>query len=157
MLLLRAGNVVELTENGLMLAAFPFATYTTAIHPLEPGDRLLLYTDGILEAANTQGEEFGSNRLHALVQEGSHLGPEEAAGHIISSLELWSSKSQNDGPHPPHLRLPKHPHPRSLTGVKRRTITNKACITTANKVSHSERSEDPASAFAVAVACSLPK
>jgi sigma-B regulation protein RsbU (phosphoserine phosphatase) len=95
MLLLRAGNVVELTENGLMLAAFSFATYSTAEYPLKPGDRLVLYTDGLLEAANATGEEFGPHRLSALLRDGARLNPEAAADHIISSLQTWS-KSQSD-------------------------------------------------------------
>jgi sigma-B regulation protein RsbU (phosphoserine phosphatase) len=95
MLLLRGGSVVELAENGLMLAAFSFATYSTAEYPLEPGDRLVLYTDGLLEAANATGEEFGPHRLSALLKDGARLHPEAAADHIISSLQTWS-KSQND-------------------------------------------------------------
>ncbi len=95
MLLLRAGNVVELAENGLMLAAFSFATYSTAEYPLLPGDRLVLYTDGLLEAANATGEEFGPHRLSALLKDGARLNPQAAADHIISSLQTWS-KSQND-------------------------------------------------------------
>jgi phosphoserine phosphatase RsbU/P len=95
MLLLRGGSVVELAENGLMLAAFSFATYSTAEYPLESGDRLVLYTDGILEATNAAGEEFGPHRLSALLQNGARLSAEAAADHIISSLQTWS-KSQND-------------------------------------------------------------
>jgi phosphoserine phosphatase RsbU/P len=95
MLLLRAGNVLELTENGLMLAAFSFAKYSTAEYPLEPGDRLVLYTDGLLEATNATGEEFGLHRLSALLKDGARLNPEAAADHIISSLQTWS-KFQND-------------------------------------------------------------
>jgi hypothetical protein len=59
MLLVRGGAVREIVENGLMLAAFPSATFSTADHPLQPGDRLVLYTDGILEAADARKEEFG--------------------------------------------------------------------------------------------------
>jgi sigma-B regulation protein RsbU (phosphoserine phosphatase) len=95
MLLLRAGEVVEITENGLMLAAFSFATYETAVHPIESGDRIVLYTDGLLEAANPQGEEFGPNRLGSLLKNTTHLPPEQAADHIVSSLKQWS-RSQND-------------------------------------------------------------
>jgi len=95
MLLLRDGKVVEVAENGLMLAAFTFATYSTAVYPLEPGDRLVLYTDGILEAANAAGEEFGQARLCGLLQEGAMLGAEEAADRIISSLQAWA-ETQND-------------------------------------------------------------
>jgi sigma-B regulation protein RsbU (phosphoserine phosphatase) len=95
MLLLRNGKVVEIVENGLMLAAFSFATYATALHPLEPGDRLVLYTDGLLEAANAEGEEFGPHRLGGLLRDTAHLTPEQAADHIVSSLKLWA-QSQND-------------------------------------------------------------
>jgi len=95
MLLLRAGNVVEISENGLMLAAFSFATYSTAVYPLHPGDRLVLYTDGILEATDTDGEEFGSHRLSALLRDSALLNAEDAADHMISTLQVWS-KLQND-------------------------------------------------------------
>jgi sigma-B regulation protein RsbU (phosphoserine phosphatase) len=95
MLLLRAGEVVEIAENGLMLAAFSFATYVTAVHPLEPGDRLVLYTDGLLEAANGEGEEFGPQRLSNLLKDTALLTTEQAADHIVSSLKRWA-RSQND-------------------------------------------------------------
>lgn len=95
MLLLRTGEVVEIVENGLMLAAFSFATYKTAEYPLQSGDRLLLYTDGLLEAANPQGEEFGPHRLAALLKESAPLTTEQAADHFVSSLKLWS-RAQND-------------------------------------------------------------
>jgi sigma-B regulation protein RsbU (phosphoserine phosphatase) len=51
MLLLRKGKVLPIEQNGLMLAVFDFAEYSTAARRLEQGDRLLLYTDGIVEAA----------------------------------------------------------------------------------------------------------
>jgi sigma-B regulation protein RsbU (phosphoserine phosphatase) len=95
MLLLRSGQVIEVTENGLMLAAFSNATYSTAVHPLRSGDRLLLYTDGLLEAANPAGEELGPQRLSALLEDGAHLDAEAAADHLISSLKTWA-RSQND-------------------------------------------------------------
>jgi sigma-B regulation protein RsbU (phosphoserine phosphatase) len=96
MLLLRAGKVVEIAENGLMLAAFSFATYVTAVHPLEPGDRLVLYTDGLLEAANAEGEEFGPHRLGGLLKNTASLNTEQAADHIISSLKTWSQAQKDD-------------------------------------------------------------
>jgi sigma-B regulation protein RsbU (phosphoserine phosphatase) len=95
MLLLRAGEVITIEENGLMLAAFPFATYSTAIHPIEPRDRFLLYTDGLIEAANVEGAEFGQQRLSSLLAESEVLSPEETADHIISAIQSWS-RTQND-------------------------------------------------------------
>jgi len=95
LLLLREGKVTEITENGLMLAAFPFATFTTAVHTLQPGDRIVLYTDGIFEATDDKMEEFGQSRLQALLRESSHLSPQEMADRIISAVQTWS-KSQDD-------------------------------------------------------------
>jgi len=96
MLLLRDGEVTEITENGLMLAAFDFATYTTVTQAIRPGDRFVLYTDGMLEATNSQEEEFGPDRLHALVRESARLNLAEAADHIISSVRRWSAAQGDD-------------------------------------------------------------
>ena len=95
MFLVRNGQATELVENGLMLAAFDFATFTTMTHSLEPGDRLMLYTDGLPEAANANAEEFGTERLRDEVQRTAHLSPADAIDGIIASVEAWSA-AQND-------------------------------------------------------------
>jgi phosphoserine phosphatase RsbU/P len=95
MLLLRGGEVIPIEENGLMLAAFSFAIYKTATHRIEPSDRFLLYTDGVLEAANANGEEFGPVRLSQLLKDSARRKTEEAADLIVSSLRSWS-RAQND-------------------------------------------------------------
>ena len=95
MLLLRGNEVLEVEENGLILAAFSFATYSTAVHSLEPGDRLLLYTDGIVEATNAEEDEFGRDRLGALLRETGALAPQQAADHIVDVVQRWA-KAQGD-------------------------------------------------------------
>jgi phosphoserine phosphatase RsbU/P len=96
MLLLRNGEVTEISENGLMLAAFDFATYTTITLPIQTGDRLILYTDGMLEATNVHEEEFGPNRLSDVVRATSGLTHTEAADQIISSIQDWSAVQNDD-------------------------------------------------------------
>jgi sigma-B regulation protein RsbU (phosphoserine phosphatase) len=96
MLLLRHGNVIEVEENGLMLAAFEFACYSNATHRLEPGDRLLLYTDGIVEASNASGEMFGRDALSDTLKMTAALSPSAAADSIISSVTKWSAKQDDD-------------------------------------------------------------
>jgi sigma-B regulation protein RsbU (phosphoserine phosphatase) len=96
MLLLRDGAVNEIVENGLLLAAFSFATFTNAEYPLQPGDRIVLYTDGILEAANGTQEEFGQARLQALLRNGSYLSAQETADEIVQAVQNWSKTQEDD-------------------------------------------------------------
>jgi sigma-B regulation protein RsbU (phosphoserine phosphatase) len=95
MLLLRNGAVTEIIENGLVLAAFPSISFATLKHPLKPGDRLVLYTDGIIEADDENQEEFGQTRLQALLCNALHLSVQEIADQIIQSVQQWS-KIQGD-------------------------------------------------------------
>jgi phosphoserine phosphatase RsbU/P len=96
MLLLRGGNVQAVTENGLMLAAFDFATYSTMAQRLEQGDRLLLYTDGIIEAGNRKGEFFGHDALCALLRDTASLSASDAADRVIASVQKWSAAQDDD-------------------------------------------------------------
>jgi sigma-B regulation protein RsbU (phosphoserine phosphatase) len=96
MLLLRQGGVREIEENGLILAAFDFAKYSNAAHGLEPGDRLLLYTDGILEAADASGKFFGKDSLSNLLRQTSGLTPSEVADRIIASVGQWAVSQDDD-------------------------------------------------------------
>jgi sigma-B regulation protein RsbU (phosphoserine phosphatase) len=96
MLLLRNGEARGIEENGLMLAAFDFAAYSNAAQPLHPGDRLLLYTDGIVEAANADGDFFGAEALMAEMQKTARLSPGEAADSILAAIRRWSATQDDD-------------------------------------------------------------
>lgn len=96
LLIVRRGHVREIEQNGLMLAAFDFASYSTAVHKLEPGDRIVLYTDGILEAPNAAGDFFANDRLCDLLTQTRGLSPARAADSIISSVRQWSGKQEDD-------------------------------------------------------------
>jgi sigma-B regulation protein RsbU (phosphoserine phosphatase) len=63
-----AGKVREIEENGLMLGMFPEAAYSTVEIGLSPGDRCLLYTDGLFEAKNAAQEEFGKSRCKEFME-----------------------------------------------------------------------------------------
>lgn len=96
MLLLREGKVTEIAENGLMLAAFDFATYDALARPLQPRDRLLLYTDGLVEASNAKGEFFGQENLSKLLKDTIAFTAHQAADHIIRSVQNWSHSQDDD-------------------------------------------------------------
>ena len=65
-LLFRAdGSVHQLSEGGMVLGVFPDISYEQGEVALEPGDRVVFYTDGISEARNPDGDEYGEERLAA--------------------------------------------------------------------------------------------
>jgi sigma-B regulation protein RsbU (phosphoserine phosphatase) len=96
LLLLRNGNVQAIEENGLMLAAFSFASYTNVVHALQPGDRLLLYTDGIVEASNAAREEFGQERLQALLRTSAGRPQAETVDLILGAVRDWAVSQDDD-------------------------------------------------------------
>ena len=96
LLLLRDGGCEAIEENGLMLAAFSFAEYQAREITLKDGDRLVLYTDGLLEAANAAGEEFGVERLQAAVRWSAGLDAESATERIMGEVAAWSADANDD-------------------------------------------------------------
>lgn len=68
-LLLRGSEIRELGAVNPLLGRFKTASYAAATVELQPGDRIVAYTDGITEALNARGEAFGEERLHALLRE----------------------------------------------------------------------------------------
>lgn len=64
-----------LGATGTPLALLPDRAYAEAALPVGPGDTLLLYTDGVTEAMSPEGEEFGQERLQALLRRSATLDP----------------------------------------------------------------------------------
>ncbi len=90
------GEMLELREGGLPLGLFADATYPTVPVSLEPGDRLLLYTDGLSEARNRSGAWFGDGELQTFLAAARDTGAEEFVDGLISSVSQWSGR--NGGP-----------------------------------------------------------
>jgi sigma-B regulation protein RsbU (phosphoserine phosphatase) len=65
LLVRRNGTSETLTKGGMVLGVFPDTKYDQAQVPIAPGDRLVFYTDGITEARNAEGDEYGDERLLA--------------------------------------------------------------------------------------------
>jgi phosphoserine phosphatase RsbU/P len=85
-------EVTELAENGLFLGPFRHATYTNLCVPFKSGDKLLLYTDGIIEANVADGEQFGRERLVQFLQNRSEVEP----AHLIAQLFAQISTDQQE-------------------------------------------------------------
>ena len=96
MLLLRQGKVSAVEENGLLMGVFSSASYNSTKQALVAGDRLLLYTDGVIEAANGGEEEFGQERLGKLLASNAGMTVEEQADLILSTVQDWAPTQMDD-------------------------------------------------------------
>lgn len=96
MLLLRVGEVMEIAQNGLLLAATDKAEYVERTMTLKPGDRLLLYTDGLLEAKDRAGRMFGEQALTAALKNTGGLAAADAVQRIIAEVQRWASIQDDD-------------------------------------------------------------
>jgi sigma-B regulation protein RsbU (phosphoserine phosphatase) len=93
-LLLRSGSVIPLDTNGMVVGAFPFATYDESRLTMQPGDLLVCYTDGITEPENAYGEEFGSDRLVDLIQRNLHRDDCDIVGTVMEAVRNWTGAAE---------------------------------------------------------------
>jgi sigma-B regulation protein RsbU (phosphoserine phosphatase) len=92
----RDGSCQRLREGGPVLALVPNWQCQTGMVELAPGDRLILFTDGITESTDAQGEEFQEERLIALVTALRHFRPSVIQEGIIAALREFNGDKWND-------------------------------------------------------------
>jgi sigma-B regulation protein RsbU (phosphoserine phosphatase) len=96
-LLLRAdGGVETLSTGGTVLGVFAGSTYAETTIDLRTGDRLLLYTDGITEALNAGGHEFGTDRLMESALRDPGASAAAMTARIMSDLLDFTAGSLQD-------------------------------------------------------------
>jgi sigma-B regulation protein RsbU (phosphoserine phosphatase) len=84
-----SNGVMKLESGGPMLGLFQDCPIQESSFQLRRGDFLFAYTDGAIDAVNTQGEEFGEERLLTLVRSKSHLPAAIARDEIFRGIEEW--------------------------------------------------------------------
>jgi phosphoserine phosphatase RsbU/P len=89
-------GVREVTENGLFLGKFDFATYSSVEAPLAPGDRCLFYTDGIPETNNPEDVEFGSERFRSFLEAEKSGSANQLADRLLAELDRWSARGEGE-------------------------------------------------------------
>ena len=89
----RAGGREMLVRGGVVVGILEDARFEEESMTLEPGDRLVLYTDGVSEAANRRGELYGEERLYELV---SAL-PRDLTSEQVTDRILEGVRSHLDG------------------------------------------------------------
>lgn len=84
----RDGGVRRLDEGGIALTLLPHASYRTADIPFQPGDRLVLYTDGLLEACRPGSDEFfGDAELERVLAAARRPG--DTGEEVLDAYRAW--------------------------------------------------------------------
>ena len=86
--LVRANGEVDMIvgEPGLIVGIMPGVEYPTGHVDLEPGDAVFMYTDGVTEAMNEDGEPLGEDELKEILSEASGKGAAEIIRYVVKEL-----------------------------------------------------------------------
>jgi serine phosphatase RsbU (regulator of sigma subunit) len=94
-LLLRAGDGLfrELKRTGIVLGIDPRLGYEQKYLELDPGDLIVMYTDGVSETLNSDEEEFGIERLKQCILEYADAPASQLVCHIQKSISHFSEST----------------------------------------------------------------
>jgi len=89
LLVRRSGDVDKLSSGGLVLGIFEGVSYEGGSVTMEPGDTLVVYSDGVTETWDPDGEEFGEDKLVALATSDRGKGAEAVLSAILCEIERF--------------------------------------------------------------------
>lgn len=84
-----SGQIERLDVGGLPFGILPEAQYQAATVTLAPGDWLIIFTDGLVEAVNARDEEYGEFRVLAGIEAGRSGSPAEMLKRLMGDLDLF--------------------------------------------------------------------
>jgi sigma-B regulation protein RsbU (phosphoserine phosphatase) len=91
------GSTSEVSQNGLLLGHFPKEIYSSVQIPVEPDDRAILYTDGILETSDPSQEMLGVDRFKRFLAGNHDVGADQLADSLLDELSGWSGNPKGEG------------------------------------------------------------
>lgn len=89
-ILFKQSGVRRLETGGLILGMFPDARYEDETVQLEPGDTLVVFTDGVTESFNAEGNEFGEERLTPLLEALRTMPPASIVDDLLSTVRTFA-------------------------------------------------------------------
>jgi phosphoserine phosphatase RsbU/P len=84
-----SGQIERLDVGGLPFGIQPEVKYQSATVTLAPGEWLIIFTDGLVEAENAHQEEYGEPRLLSAIEAGKTFAPAELLKHLMAELDLF--------------------------------------------------------------------
>ena len=95
-ILVSGGSSQMLEQGGAVLGVFPAWTYEDSMVEMRPGDRLLLFTDGITEASNTSGQEFEEASIAAFAIENHALSAKDLNSRLLAQVTTYCEAQFRD-------------------------------------------------------------
>ena len=92
----RDGSHERLEAGGGVLGVFPHQDFAAGAAQLAPGDRMILFTDGVTEASDRTGEEYGEERLLRLLQDNRTVAAQSLQEKILASAGEFSGGRWHD-------------------------------------------------------------
>jgi serine phosphatase RsbU (regulator of sigma subunit) len=93
LILRKDGSVDTLTGNGLVMGLFSSVHYETKKTKLAPGEMLVLYSDGVTEAADSADVEFGENGLAEFLAARKSVRCEDIVNQLVEHMRKWRGTS----------------------------------------------------------------
>ncbi len=88
----RTDEFIPLNSPGIPLGIEKDEKFSTSNVQMQPGDYLFTFTDGILEAVNAQGEEFGMDRIRKVVREYASTNAQTFVNSIVRAVDEWAGE-----------------------------------------------------------------
>lgn len=89
------GELERIESNGIVFGVLPDPDYPVCEMPISPGDRFLLYTDGVIEPENASSESFGDHKLEEVVRKYQWSPPSELLDQLLSEIRRWQPASMD--------------------------------------------------------------
>lgn len=84
------GRSAVIEANGMPVGMLDFAEYTVQSATLDPGDKIVIYSDGLTDAQNLEGQFFGARRIRRLVQDNALLDCRQLHDALIGAVTAYT-------------------------------------------------------------------
>jgi len=93
LLLCRDGQSTAIESNGVLLGVLPDCDYPLHRMPIHPGDRFVLYSDGVTEPENAKGDAFGDHKLEQVIRDNRARSLSDLLDQLLSEIRHWQPAS----------------------------------------------------------------
>jgi sigma-B regulation protein RsbU (phosphoserine phosphatase) len=89
----RGSKLERIESNGIVFGVMPAPDYPVCEMTISPGDRFLLYTDGVIEPENASGDSFGHCKLDQVIRNNESRPPFELVNQLLLEMRQWQPVS----------------------------------------------------------------